>query len=133
MVDGISDQKYLKKVTMKGFDRQKTKDFTVEDFQLGLEGDLRRLHVHQEPKFATFKTALGKGKILTMLPKSERMIRSLYDKRIIEKSGSSYDTRAHKIIDNAPIHTKEYAEKIKILKNLGEASSSMSMDEFFAT
>ena len=95
-----------KKVTMKGFDRKKTGSFTVEDFMMGLEGDLRRLSVNQEPKFATFKTALGKGKVLTMLPGTLRGIRSMYDKRIIIKSSyQKYDTRPHKIINGQPIVT----------------------------
>jgi hypothetical protein len=96
-----------KKVTMKGFDRKKTGNFTVDDFMTALEGDLRRLSVTQDPKFATFKTALGKGKILTMLPSSERAIRSMYDKRIIFKTeNQTYDTRAHKIVDNEEIFLK---------------------------
>jgi len=73
---------------------------------MGLEGDLRRLSVNQEPKFATFKTALGKGKVLTMLPGTLRGIRSMYDKRIIIKSNyQKYDTRPHKIINGQPIVT----------------------------
>lgn len=93
-----------KKVTMKGFDRKKTGNFTVSDFMTALEGDLRRLSVTQDPKFATFKTALGKGKILTMLPSTTRGIRSMYDKRIIIKTAyQTYDTKAHKIVDHQPI------------------------------
>lgn len=106
IVDGIP--KKGKKITMKGFDRKKTKDFTVEDFMTALEGDLKRLAVTQEPKFATFKSALSRGKILTMLPESGRRIQSMYDKRIIYKTqNGSYDTRPHKIIDNQPIVTKK--------------------------
>jgi hypothetical protein len=130
VVQGVTDQKFLKKVTMKGFDKQKTKGFTVEDFQLALEGDLRRLHIHQEPKFATFKTALGKGKILHILPKSERQIRSLYDKRVIEKTVNGYDTRAHKIKDSEPIWTPDYKAKMDHLKKSMKAA--VDMDEFFA-
>jgi hypothetical protein len=130
VVDGIGES-FSKKVTMKGFDKQKTKGFTVEDFTLALEGDLRRLHVHQEPKFATFKTAMGRGKILTMLPKSERAIRSLYDKRVIEKTLSGdYDTRPHKIRDGKPIHTPDFAAKLQALQNIRLAAGDL--DEHFA-
>ncbi len=133
VVDGVEDQKFKKKITMKGFDKQKTKNFTVEDFMLGLEGDLRRLHIYQEPKFATFKTALGKGKILAMLPKSERMIRSLYDKRIIEKtSNGSYDTRPHKIRNNEEIMTAEYRKNREISDPNTIGDFTGDLDELFS-
>lgn len=130
VVQGVKDQKFEKKVTMKGFDRKKTKHFTVEDFQMALEGDLRRLHIYQEPKFATFKTALGKGKILAMLPASEREIRSLYDKRVIhKKADGTYDTRAHRIEGGKPIWSPEYAEKMKRL--LASGRLPRDLDEYF--
>jgi hypothetical protein len=96
---------------MKGFDARKTSRFTAEDFVSAMEGDLR-LKVKQPPKFATFKTALGKGKILTMLPESPRKIESLYDKRIVfKRKDGTYDTRAHKIMDGKPIWTLNYLKE----------------------
>lgn len=105
ITQGSEEDPSYRKITMKGFDKQKTKNFTLDDFMTALEGDLKRLRVFQDPKFATFKTAMGRGKILTMLPKSPREVRSLYDKRVVEKvSGChGYDTRPHKIRDFGPI------------------------------
>ena len=82
-----------KKVVMKGFDKKKIGNFTVGDFAMALEGDLRRLKVMQEPKFATFKSAIKRGAFLKLLPKSPREIRTMYDKRKIIKVGDSYDTK----------------------------------------
>lgn len=99
-----------RKITMKGFDAKKTSRFTAEDFVSAMEGELR-LRVKSAPKFATFKTALGRGKILTMLPESPREIQSLYDKRVIVKLGDGrYDTRPHVIVNGQPIVTKKTRE-----------------------
>lgn len=104
--EGINGDPLLSKVTMKGFERKKCGAFSREDFNAALEGDVRRLSVHQAPRFATFKTALGKGKLLTMLPGSFRQIRSMYDKRVtIKGSNQKYDTRPHKIKNGEPIVT----------------------------
>ncbi len=107
VVEGIEGMKETtKKVTMKGFDKKKTSHFTVDDFMCALEGDLRRLRVKQESRFATFKTALRKNKILTMLPSGMREIRAMYDKRLIfKKTDGTYDTKPHFIVDNEAIVT----------------------------
>lgn len=80
------------KVVMKGFDRKKIKEFTFEDFMDCLEGE-SRLKIVQEPRFATFKTALKQGKLVTMTKGNTRQLRALYDKRIIVKVGNTYDTK----------------------------------------
>jgi hypothetical protein len=114
-----------RKVTMKGFDSKKTSRFTTEDFVSAMEGELR-LKVKMPSKFATFKTALGRGKILTMLPESLREIQSLYDKRIVVKlPDGRYDTKPHKIVDNQPIVTKAYE------KWMNEAAVGMMNDPSF--
>lgn len=86
-----------KKVAMKGFDKKKISHFTQEDFEACLEGDLKRLRIIQEPKFATFKTALRQGEVVCMTKSSPKQIRSRYDKREIYKTSKGYDTRALEI------------------------------------
>lgn len=101
-VEGMGDK--IKKVVMKGFDKRKIQNFNFEDFVTALEGDLKRLRATQPEKMATFKTALKKDKVVTLLPESIKEIRSRYDKRIIFKdSRQNYDSRPHKIKDNEPI------------------------------
>lgn len=74
-----------KKVTMKGFDKKKIAHFDFEDFYTALEGEVR-LKVTHDAKIATFKTAIQKNTFLTMLPQSEKQIRSMYDKRKVVKT-----------------------------------------------
>jgi len=81
-----------KKVVMKGFDRKKIQAFTHDDFLTALEGDLRLLNIVQAPKFATFRTALRKKKLVCMIEASTRQIRSKYDKRSVFKVGKRFDT-----------------------------------------
>jgi hypothetical protein len=64
--EGIEGENFVKKLTMKGFDKKKIQHFDFEDFKHALHGDLRRLTVTQEPKFATLKTALRNNKFLMM-------------------------------------------------------------------
>lgn len=64
--DGCVGEDFEKKLTMKGFDKKKIKNFTMEDFTLALKGDLKNLKVYQAPKFATLKTALNKGRFVAM-------------------------------------------------------------------
>jgi hypothetical protein len=80
-------------VAMKGFDKKKIQHFTFKDFFACLEGDLKSLKITQEPKFATFKTAMRLGGFLKMTKESTRQIRSHYDKREIIKLGNSWDTK----------------------------------------
>jgi len=78
------------KIAMKGFDRKKIQDFTLDDFRNALEGDLRRFKIENEPKFATLKTALAQKKIVTLTKKSERQLRAVYSKRIIYKKDGEF-------------------------------------------
>lgn len=88
------------KIVMKGFDKKKIQHFTIEDFYTCLEGDLKRLKISEEPKFATLKTALRNNKILTLTKGSTRQIRSMYDKRVIYKNANGdYESR--------PIHIEK--------------------------
>jgi hypothetical protein len=111
------DVKSKTKVVMKGFDKRKLLNFTTDDFYNCLEGELRLLKMCQEPNFklkkynaevekihklisvkqdkhmATFKSAARRGGLLRVLPASPRTIRSMYDKRIMYKSGSDILTR----------------------------------------
>jgi len=66
LVDGIEGESYKKKLTMKGFNNRKVQHFTKDDFQHALRGELDRLTIKQEPKFATLKTALRNGRFLMM-------------------------------------------------------------------
>jgi hypothetical protein len=76
---------------MKGFDKRKIVNFTFEDFKTGLEGDLRKFKIYNDPKFATFKTALAQKKLVTMTKKSEKQLKATYKKRIIfNKDGEFY-------------------------------------------
>lgn len=88
-----------KKVVMKGFDKKKISGFTYEDFYECLRGDLGRLKIKQEPKFATFKTAVRLGELVTMTKASTRQIRSLYDKRVVLR-GNEYKTKPIRIGEN---------------------------------
>ena len=80
-------------VKLKGFDSKKAQNFTIDDFTSFLEGEMR---IKQEvPKrIARFKESLRRNKkILSMLPKSEKVIRSIYDKReIIKLENDLYDS-----------------------------------------
>jgi hypothetical protein len=79
------------KIAMKGFDKRKIVNFTFEDFKTGLEGDLRKFKIYNDPKFATFKTALAQKKLVTMTKKSEKQLKATYKKRIIfNKDGEFY-------------------------------------------
>jgi hypothetical protein len=82
----------FKKLAMKGFDRRKIDKFTYEDFFTALEGDLRHMKVTHDAKMAKFKTAAKKGSFTTLLPKQDKHIRSLYDKRQVTKNKGKWDT-----------------------------------------
>lgn len=64
--EGVEGEDFTKKVTMKGFDRKKIVNFTVEDFRNQLRGEVDSLMVNQEAKFATLRTALSKGFFLCL-------------------------------------------------------------------
>lgn len=81
------------KIAMKGFDRKKIQDFDFKDFQHALEGDLRRFKIVNEPKFATFKSALAQKKLVAMTKKSEKQLKATYSKREIYKQGGEFLTR----------------------------------------
>ncbi len=83
----------FKKVVMKGFDRTKIEHFTREDFLTHLEGEIKTLKIMQDPKFATLRTAMKKGHLLFKTNASTREIKSVYNKRIVIRAGSSFETK----------------------------------------
>lgn len=84
-----------KKIVMKGFNSRKVwRSFDINHFKTALEGDMSLMRIQNEPKFATFKRALQKKKILAMLDAETRQIRSKYTKRVVFKDRKgNYDTR----------------------------------------
>lgn len=101
----IVQGKDLKKVVMKGFDKKKAQSFDLKDFEVALEGDLKRLKIENPAKFSSFKLSLSKGEIVRMKEAEERVIRSRYDKRIVEKIGSEWFTRPHKVMYNELVNS----------------------------
>lgn len=103
--DPDNPTKTNKKVVMKGFNSRKVwRAFEMEHFKMALEGELSVLKITNEPKFATFKRALAKNKILTMLDAEPRQIRSVYSKRIIYKrKDGNYDTKPVSLNQNGEI------------------------------
>ena len=88
--DGEQDgETFDKKVTMKGFDRKKTQAFNLEDFTSALEGDLRLLRMDEQPKVATFKTALRYGELLMMKndPVTLKAIHERKEQEYLTKTG----------------------------------------------
>lgn len=87
--DGITGEKFTKKLTMKGFDRKKITHFTIEDFKHALRGDMERLSIKQEPKFATLKTALRHGEFLMMNfdPETKKKIDAKKEAEYRDKTG----------------------------------------------
>lgn len=94
----------LKKIVkIKGFSSRKIQHFDYDDFYSMLEGEIRALKAGKKSfkgekvalsyeegeTIARFKSALKKGKILSLRDKQIRNIRSFYDKRefIFEKNG----------------------------------------------
>lgn len=95
-------------VKMKGFDKKKIKHFTFDDFIAAFEGDLKRLSIVNEPKFATFKTALKNGALVGMTKPSTRQIRSRYDKRtLIQTRKGSVQHKAGLFWDSEPLQINE--------------------------
>lgn len=93
--DPDNPTKTNKKIVMKGFNSRKVwRTFDLNHFKTALEGDLSLMKIKNEPKFATFKRALQRNKVLAMLDSETRQIRSKYTKRVIFKdSKGNYDTR----------------------------------------
>lgn len=81
------------KRAMKGFQKRKIENFTLEDFKNGLEGDLKKFRIENEPKFATFKTALAQKKLVTMTKASTKQLKAIYNKRQIIKLNNELITR----------------------------------------
>jgi hypothetical protein len=81
--DGVEGESFTKKLTMKGFDKRKIKNFTFSDFRDTLRGETDKLLSQQDSKFATLKTALQKGRFLAMMndPETDRVV----DKERLEK------------------------------------------------
>lgn len=89
----IAKNKDFKKTVMKGFPKDKIKDFTIDDFISCLDGELKKIKVKIAPKFATFKQAIKNKKFLTMTKESSKELRSSYTKRIIYKKSGEYYSR----------------------------------------
>jgi hypothetical protein len=85
------------KIAMKGFDKKKISQFDFDDFHTALEGDLRRFKIENDPKFATFKTALAQKKLVTLTKKSEKQLKSQYNKRIIIRKNGEFFTQPIKM------------------------------------
>lgn len=81
-----------RKLRMKGFEKKKTQNFTHEDFHNYFDGTLKQLKADSPPKFATFKTALRQGKLVTLTKHSTKEIRARYDKRRIVFLGDTITT-----------------------------------------
>lgn len=93
---GLKDDKgndVFKKLAMKGFDKRKIQHFEYDDFFEALEGDLRHMRVVHDEKFAKFRTAAKKGNLTTLLPESQKQIKSAYDKRLVTRNGKKWDSR----------------------------------------
>jgi len=90
-------------VKLKGMDT-KVKKFQFDDFLTALEGDLRLMRVENPVKIAKFKESLRRNKkILSILDKSSKSIKSSYDKRkVIKIKKLNYDTKPLEI--NIDIH-----------------------------
>ena len=94
-----------KKITMKGFEKKKVQEFTIEDFQNSLEGEIGLLTAKNSEKFCRWKTAIRKGEFLSMMDEQQRTIRSKYDKRRIFKTSSGdYDTEPLHIEDGEVVN-----------------------------
>ena len=85
------------KRAMKGFRRNKIEDFTLDDFEHALTGDLRKFRIETESKFATFKTALAQKKLVTMTKASTKQLKAVYNKRIVFKQNGELVTKPIKI------------------------------------
>jgi hypothetical protein len=110
--EGIEGEKFVKKLTMKGFDKKKITHFSFEDFKECLYGDMKRLKVIQSPKFATLKTALQKGEFVCMAfdPETEEVVTR---KRLESTKGKIRQiTDAMKLMGDKP----EYKEMVISLK-----------------
>lgn len=95
----------MKKITMKGFEKRKVQNFTIEDFQNSLEGEIGLLTAKNSEKFCRWKTAIRKGEFLSMMDEQQRTIRSKYDKRRIYKTSSGdYDTEPLHIEDGEVVN-----------------------------
>jgi len=81
----IYDQKEKTKIAMKGFDKKKVKKiFQFNDFLEFLKGDVNRLTMVQEPKFAKFKTGMANGNFL-MMNYQERTEEEMIALRLIDE------------------------------------------------
>lgn len=85
----IATGKVKQKIAMKGFDKKKIQNFSFEDFTEAFQGDLKRMRITSEPKFASLKSALAQGKLVTMKKGSDKQLRAIYSKRIILKNGET--------------------------------------------
>lgn len=96
----ILEGKNFKVVKAKSFEKKKIQNLEFQDFFQCLEGDIRLLAKQGKSpikhdldvKMESFKQSLRKGKILSVSKKSEKVLRSKYDKRIFVKKGKTWDS-----------------------------------------
>lgn len=113
------------KIAMKGFDRKKIQNFDFTDFQNALEGDLKRFKIQNDPKFATFKTALAQKKLVTMTKKSEKQLRAVYSKRLIYKKDGQFFTKPISLGGNQNAENRN-DKNAEIQKSLGRNQKTRS-------
>jgi hypothetical protein len=82
---------------MKGFPNKALDHIDFDTFVSCLEGEMRLPKVQIKGGLAGIKTALKKGKILHVLPDSEKQLKAVYDKRIIRKVKGEYITTPHEL------------------------------------
>lgn len=79
-------------VRMKGIDRKAASAFSMREFHEALEGE-RKLIAQVAPRFATLRSALRSGKLVTMLPAGKKEIRAVYSKRNLFENALGWNSR----------------------------------------
>lgn len=96
----ILEGKKFKVVKAKSFEKKKIQSLQFSDFFSCLEGDIRLMAKQGKSpikhdldvKMESFRQSLRKGKIMSVSKKSEKILRSKYDKRILVKKGKKWDS-----------------------------------------
>lgn len=101
-VDGLSGEK-KKKIRMKGIDRKAADAFTLADFRAALDGT-HRLTAVVSPRFATLRSAIKTGKLVTMLPGGKKTIKAVYSKRVLIENSDGWDSRSIKLTGKKTIN-----------------------------
>ena len=106
----------LRKIAMKGFDRKKIQAFSHDDFKNYFEGELGKMRIEIEPKFAALKSAVAQKKLVTMTKASHKELKGKYDKRILTRTAQGgFDTEPISIgKENEDADTDERARSDRI-------------------